>query len=82
GLARHAVTAQEIASIEPTLKGSFHAGFFTPSDSTGDIHKFTRGLADACVRHGVEFRYDTSVQSIDDQAGRIALAVEQAGEKQ
>jgi D-amino-acid dehydrogenase len=82
GLARHAVTAQEIASIEPTLKGSFHAGFFTPSDSTGDIHKFTRGLADACVRHGVEFRYDASVKSIDDQAGRIALTVEEAGEEQ
>ncbi|MDR5745147.1 D-amino acid dehydrogenase [Caballeronia sp. LZ029] len=82
GLDRHAVTPEEIASIEPTFRGAFHGGFFTPSDSTGDIHKFTRGLADACARRGVEFRYDTSVTSIDEQAGRLALSVEHAGETQ
>ncbi|GJH13540.1 D-amino acid dehydrogenase [Caballeronia novacaledonica] len=82
GLDRHAVTPEEIASIEPTLRGAFRGGFFTPSDSTGDIHKFTRGLADACARRGVEFRYDTSVTSIDEQAGRLALSVEHAGETQ
>jgi D-amino-acid dehydrogenase len=82
GLDRHAVSPEEIASIEPTLRGAFHGGFFTPSDSTGDIHKFTRGLADACARRGVEFRYDTSVTSIDEQAGRLALNVEHAGETQ
>lgn len=64
GLDRHAVGANEIGRIEPALQGEFHGGFFTPSDSTGDIHKFTRGLADACVRHGVEFRYDTQIESI------------------
>jgi len=82
GLDRHAVTPEEIASIEPTLRGAFHGGFFTPSDSTGDIHKFTRGLADSCARRGVEFRYDTSVTSIDERAGRLALSVEHAGETQ
>ncbi|KXU95518.1 amino acid dehydrogenase [Caballeronia megalochromosomata] len=82
GLDRYAVTPEEIASIEPTLRGAFHGGFFTPSDSTGDIHKFTRGLADACARHGVEFRYDTSVQSIDEHAGRLTVTVEHAGETQ
>ena len=45
GLDRHAVGASEIGRIEPALQGDFHGGFFTPSDSTGDIHKFTRGLA-------------------------------------
>jgi D-amino-acid dehydrogenase len=80
GLDRHAVSAGEIASIEPTLHGDFHAGFFTPSDSTGDIHKFTRGLADACARHGVEFRYETSVTALDEHGGRLTLKVEQAGE--
>jgi len=64
GLDRYAVGANEIGVIEPALQGEFHGGFFTPSDSTGDIHKFTRGLAEACVRHGVEFRYDTSIESI------------------
>ena len=82
GLDRHAVTPEEIASIEPTLRGAFHGGFFTPSDSTGDIHQFTRGLADACARHGVEFRYDTSVKSIDERSERLTLTVEHAGQSQ
>ncbi|MFP3435604.1 FAD-dependent oxidoreductase, partial [Paraburkholderia sp. SIMBA_061] len=69
----------EIRALEPALHGQFHGGFFTESDSTGDIHKFTRGLAEACVRLGVEFRYDTSVQSISEAAEgelRIAFAHE------
>jgi D-amino-acid dehydrogenase len=64
GLDRRPVTAEEIRQIEPTLRGSYYGGFFTPSDSTGDIHKFTRGLADACARRGVRFAYDTEVESI------------------
>jgi len=56
GLDRQPVTPDEIRALEPALHGQFHGGFFTASDSTGDIHKFTRGLAQACVRLGVEFR--------------------------
>ena len=69
GLERRAVTPEEIRQIEPTLKGSYHGGFFTPSDSTGDIHKFTRGLADACARHGVRFFYDAQVEKIVPKDG-------------
>jgi D-amino-acid dehydrogenase len=64
GLERRSVTPEEIRQIEPTLKGSYYGGFFTPSDSTGDIHKFTRGLADACARRGVRFIFDAEVESI------------------
>ena len=32
----------EIAAIEPTHRGTFVGGFFTESDFTGDIHKYTR----------------------------------------
>ena len=64
GLERRAVTPDEIRQIEPTLRGSYYGGFFTPSDSTGDIHKFTRGLADACARRGVKFMYDSEVEAI------------------
>lgn len=65
GLDRHAVTPAEIASIEPALQGTFHGGFFTPSDSTGDIHKFTRGLAEACKRRGVTFVLDADVCRVE-----------------
>ncbi|WP_321930472.1 D-amino acid dehydrogenase [Paraburkholderia guartelaensis] len=69
GLDRHAVTASEIRQIEPALEGAYFGGFFTPSDSTGDIHKFTRGLAQACVRHGVDFHYETQIGAIRREAG-------------
>ena len=67
GLDRRAVTSDEMRAIEPTLQGDFHGGFFTPSDSTGDIHKFTRGLADACERRGVRFHYDTQIAGIEQR---------------
>jgi D-amino-acid dehydrogenase len=68
GLDRRAVTVEEIRQIEPTLKGDYYGGFFTPSDATGDIHKFTRGLADACARRGVNFFYDSEVERISSEA--------------
>ncbi|TXM98702.1 D-amino acid dehydrogenase [Methylobacterium sp. WL64] len=73
GLERDAVTQEEIRAIEPTLAGSYAGGFFTPSDATGDIHKFTRGLAAACARSGVRFVHDASVETIAAGAGGYAI---------
>jgi D-amino-acid dehydrogenase len=64
GLDRRAVTLSEIRAIEPTLQSACYGGFFTPSDATGDIHKFTRGLADACIRRGATFVHDADVSAI------------------
>ncbi len=50
-----------------------YGGYFTPSDATGDIHKFTRGLAEACARRGVVFRYDTAVT--DAKAGDRSVSL-------
>ena len=74
GLERHAVTAEEIKAIEPTLHGDFYGGFYTPSDATGDIHKFTQGLAAACVRRGAYLVCDTDVQrvTVSDAGVRVA----------
>lgn len=65
GLDSRPVTPTEMKSIEPTLHGDFHAGIYTPSDSTGDIHKFTSGLARACERRGARFIFDATVNSIN-----------------
>ncbi|WP_237214532.1 D-amino acid dehydrogenase [Falsiroseomonas oryziterrae] len=73
GLERRAVTPSEIRSIEPALRGDIYGGFYTPSDFTGDIHKFTNGLALACARHGVTMRFSTEVLSVD--AGLDGVAV-------
>ncbi|MER8656204.1 D-amino acid dehydrogenase [Mesorhizobium sp. M0847] len=64
GLDRYAVGPAEISSIEPALTGSFHGGFYTPSDSTGDIHKYTSGLARVCEGRGASFVYDADVVRI------------------
>jgi D-amino-acid dehydrogenase len=81
GLDRRPVTVAEMRAIEPTLRGDFYGGFFTPSDSTGDIHKFTRGLADACLRRGVELRYDTNVEHIThERSGSLLIASETQGQ--
>ena len=53
GLSRRAVTPDEMRAIEPTLSGSYFGGYYTESDSTGDIHKYTHGLGQACERLGV-----------------------------
>jgi D-amino-acid dehydrogenase len=64
GLDRRPVTPSEITSIEPVLHGDFYGGFFTPSDSTGDIHKFTSSLASTCESKGASLIYDANVCSI------------------
>jgi D-amino-acid dehydrogenase len=74
GLERRAVTPQEIAQIEPSLSGEWYGGFFTPSDSTGDIHKFTCGLAEACVRRGATLRLDTDVTAATATNGKVEVA--------
>ena len=64
GLDRHAVDAAEIKNIEPALHGDFYGGFYTPSDATGDIHKFTQSLAAACLRRGARIICDAAVERI------------------
>jgi D-amino-acid dehydrogenase len=75
GLERRAVTPSEIRSIEPALRGTVYGGFYTPSDFTGDIHKFTHGLALACTRHGVAMRLSTEVLSAEADANGVTLLV-------
>ena len=76
GLPRHAVTPTEMKAIEPTLAGNYYGGYFTESDSTGDIHKFTNGLAQAVKRLGVRTLYDQDVVSIksDNQQAVVTVA--------
>ena len=73
GLERRPVSSDEIRAIEPTLHGRYYGGFLTPSDSTGDIHKFTRGLAAACVRRGARFIHEAEVTSATVADGGVTL---------
>ncbi len=74
GLERRAVTPEEMRSIEPTLAGQYFGGYYTESDSTGDIHKFTQGLAKACERMGVRILYGQTVHQLhsDGHQARVS----------
>jgi len=73
GLLRRPVTPEEMRTIEPALMGDFYGGYFTESDSTGDIHKFTSGLAAACLRLGVRCRYGATVTAVASENKRIGI---------
>jgi D-amino-acid dehydrogenase len=71
GLQRRAVTAQEMRAIEPTLVGDYYGGFFTESDATGDIHKFTHGIAAAALRRGATCHYGQEVLKLDASGTQV-----------
>jgi D-amino-acid dehydrogenase len=77
GLPRRAVTPQEMKAIEPTLAGNYYGGYFTESDSTGDIHKFTSGLAAAAERLGVRTLYGQDVSSVKSNGQQALITVAQ-----
>ena len=75
GLERHSVTRAEMLEIEPALaaSGEFHGGFYTQSDATGDIHKFSRGLLAACERMGLRFVGGADVRETRAENGGVVV---------
>jgi D-amino-acid dehydrogenase len=70
-------------AIEPTLAGTYYGGYFTECDSTGDIHKFTHGLATAIERLGVRCLYGEDVQAVatDGKRATVTLGGAAGGER-
>jgi len=81
GLPRRAVTPAEMKAIEPTLAGSYYGGYFTESDSTGDIHKFTSGMAAAIARLGVDCRYEQDVIALHSDGKQASVTVQTGNEQ-
>ena len=75
GLPRRAVTPDEMRAIEPTLAGQYYGGYFTESDATGDIHRYTQGLADAAARRGVRCLYEQDVTAITTDGKQASVTV-------
>lgn len=78
GLDRQSVSVDEMKTIEPALCGDLYAGYYTASDSTGDIHKYTRGLAQACQRLGASFIYDVKVNSLHHDGTSVRIDFSQS----
>jgi D-amino-acid dehydrogenase len=82
GLSRRAVTPSEMKAIEPSLQGQYHGGYFTESDSTGDIHKFTYGLAKACERLGVKILTEHQVLNVSSDNATATVQVQHQGQSE
>lgn len=80
GLDRRELSAAEVREVEPALHGDFIGGFLTESDSSGDIHKFTVGLARACARRGADLRFGTEVSDVAKIEGGVRMVTPVASE--
>ncbi len=76
GLERVELTPDEVMAKEPNLRGDILGGFWTESDSTGDIHKFTVGLADWLERQGVTFRLGAEVTDIEAADDAVTITAD------
>lgn len=64
GCPRESIGADEVVRIEPALahmRDRIVGGDFTQTDESGDVYKFTTGLAARAAAEGVDFRFSTSV---------------------
>ena len=72
GCAMQIKTAAECVGIEPALGNArvrLMGGTYEPADESGDAHLFARELAARAASAGVEFRYETAVESLQVQGG-------------
>jgi D-amino-acid dehydrogenase len=75
GIAVQIKSADECVALEAAFaqsRAKIAGGLYTPSDESGDAHLFTTALAAMAARHGVQFRFNTSVEFIDAPAGEVA----------
>ncbi|MDB5839101.1 MAG: binding domain protein [Herminiimonas sp.] len=64
GCERISIGADEVIKIEPALasiRNKIVGGDFTATDESGDIYKFTTGLAAKAKQAGVDFLFNTNV---------------------
>lgn len=73
GLERRELTVEEVMAKEPALRGDIIGGFWTQSDSTGDIHKFTVGLAGWLRKQGVQFEMGHAVTDVRSDADGVTV---------
>lgn len=68
GCEENALTIEECFRLEPTLAGTTKqlvGGIHAPIDESGDIHIFTRNLAEMIAeKYGVKFRFNTKLRRL------------------
>ena len=62
-----------------TAKVKFVGGLRLPQDETGDCHMFTQALAVEAARLGVQFKFNTGIERLVAEGGKITGVVTSAG---
>ena len=78
GCPRNSIDADEVVRIEPALariRDKIVGGDFTESDESGDVYKFTSGLAKRAAEAGVDFQYNTTVTRLITEGTGASLKV-------
>ena len=80
GLDRATVNTEKCLKIEPSLadaRSLLVGGDYTPSDESGDAHKFTVELAAKAQAAGIDFRFETTIERVLATGGKITGVVVQ-----
>lgn len=71
------LSADEVVEIEPAYKGvrsNLAGAVYCPTDETGNSREFTKRLAQVCSSRKVRFAFNTRVDSLVTEKGRIKVA--------
>ena len=69
-------------AAEPALsavKDKIAGGLRLPQDETGDCHMFTQALAKEAAKLGVQFKFNTGIERLETDGGKITGVVTSAG---
>ena len=84
GHVQEVIDVDRVVALEPALKGQRHllaGAILGPNDESGDSYKFSTNLAAySAEKLGVEFRYDTTIQGLAAERGRITGVVTDKGD--
>nr|CBX80864.1 D-amino acid dehydrogenase subunit [Erwinia amylovora ATCC BAA-2158] len=75
GVPYQLLEAAQLSQVEPALAATQHkltGGLRLPNDETGDCQLFTQRLAEMAMAAGVDFRFNTPVDALLQDANRIA----------
>jgi D-amino-acid dehydrogenase len=82
GCERRVIDADEVVRLEPAMayiKPRLAGATYTGADESGDVYRFTTGLAQLAASQAVRFRYGVRIQRLLSTGGALA-GVEIAGE--
>jgi D-amino-acid dehydrogenase len=78
GCPRHPISADEVVRIEPALariRDRIVGGDFTATDESGDVYKFTTGLAQKAAQAGVNFEFNTTITRLLTEGSGISAKI-------